>query len=216
MFGRREQTPREELVNSLTHGLAVALSIAALTILVVFSSLQRDPWKIVSFSIYGAALVALYTASTVYHAVASKRLRPFLRQIDHSCIYLLIAGTYTPFMLVTMRNAWGWTLFGLVWGLAAAGILFKVFFTGRFEAVATLGYILMGWIAVIAIKPLVQTMPPGVWPWLVGGGLCYTFGVVFYAMGRLRYNHAVWHLFVVAGSLLHFLSFLLFVLPVKS
>lgn len=216
MFGRREQTPREELVNSLTHGLAVALSIAALTILVVFSSLQRDPWKIVSFSIYGAALVALYTASTVYHAVPSKRLRPFLRRIDHSCIYLLIAGTYTPFMLVTMRNAWGWTLFGLVWGLAAAGILFKVFFTGRFEAVATLGYILMGWIAVIAIKPLVQTMPPGVWPWLVGGGLCYTFGVVFYAMGRLRYNHAVWHLFVVAGSLLHFLSFLLFVLPVKS
>ncbi|HOD49935.1 MAG TPA: hemolysin III family protein [Candidatus Hydrogenedentes bacterium] len=213
MFGRREQTRREELVNSATHGVAVALSIAALTVLVVFSSLQGDPWKIVGFSIYGASLIALYTASTVYHAVPSRRFRPFLRRLDHSCIYLLIAGTYTPFVLVVVRDAWGWTLFGLVWASAITGILFKIFYTGRFEIVSTLWYVMMGWTAIIAIKPLIQTMPAGVWPWLVGGGLCYTFGVLFYAMGKLRYNHAVWHLFVLCGSLLHFLSFLLFVLP---
>ncbi len=200
-------------MNSLTHGVAAALSIAALTVLVVFSSLQGDPWKIVSFSIYGATLIALYTASTVYHAVPSPRLRPFLRRIDHSCIYLLIAGTYTPFMLVVMRDAWGWTLFGLVWGSAVLGIVFKIFYTGRYEVVSTLWYIMMGWIAVIAIKPMAEAMPAGVWPWVVGGGLCYTFGVIFYAMGKLRYNHAVWHLFVLGGSLLHFMSFLLFVLP---
>ena len=125
-------------MNSLTHGVAAALSIAALTVLVVFSSLQGDPWKIGSFSIYGATLIALYTASTVYHAVPSPRLRPFLRRIDHSCIYLLIAGTYTPFMLVVMRDAWGWTLFGLVWGSAVLGIVFKIFYTGRYEVVSTL------------------------------------------------------------------------------
>ena len=112
-----------------------------------------------------------------------------------------------------MRDAWGWTLFGLVWASAATGILFKVFYIGRYEVFSTLWYILMGWIAIIAIKPLVQAMPPGVWPWIVGGGLCYTGGVLFYAMGKLRYNHAIWHLFVIGGSLLHFVSFLLFVLP---
>jgi hemolysin III len=213
---RREQTPREELLNSLTHGLAAALSVAALTVLVVVSSIQGDPWKIVSFSIYGATLLALYTASTLYHAVPSPRLRPFLRRLDHSCIYLLIAGTYTPFMLVVMRNAWGWTVFGLVWGLAALGILFKLFFMGRYNALSTLWYILMGWIALIAIKPMMEAMPAGVWPWVAGGGLCYTFGVIFYAMRKLRYHHAVWHLFVLSGSSLHFVSLVLFVLPAQG
>ena len=213
MFGRREQTPQEELANTLSHGVAVALSIAALTVLVVFSSLQGDPWKIVSFSIYGATLIALYTASTVYHAVPKHRLRPVLRRIDHSCIYLLIAGTYTPFVLVMMRDAWGWTIFGLVWASAILGILFKTVCSERFEAATVFWYIAMGWIAVVAIKPLAQAMPPGIWPWVVGGGLCYTFGVLFYAMGKLRYNHTVWHIFVIGGSLLHFVSFLLFVLP---
>lgn len=216
MFGRREQTRREETVNSLTHGIAVALSIAALTVLVVFSSLQGDPWKIVSFSIYGATLIALYTASTVYHAVPSTRVRPFLRRLDHSCIYLLIAGTYTPFILIAMRDAWGWTLFGIVWGSAAIGVLFKIFYTGRFDALSTIWYVLMGWTAVIALKHLMETLPSGIWPWLVGGGLCYTGGVLFYAMGKLRYNHAIWHIFVLAGSLLHFLSFLLFLLPMNA
>ena len=189
-------------MNSLTHGVAAALSIAALTVLVVFSSLQGDPWKIVSFSIYGATLIALYTASTVYHAVPSPRIRPFLRRIDHSCIYLLIAGTYTPFMLVVMRDAWGWTLFGLVCS-AVLGTCSRSL-TGRYEVVSTLWYIMMGGSPSSPLNRWLICRPASGRGWSEAG---WPRSASSSRDGKLRYNHAVWHCFVLGGSLLRFVSF---------
>ncbi|HEX7504939.1 MAG TPA: hemolysin III family protein [Syntrophales bacterium] len=210
------QSPRfqiEELVNSLTHGTGALLSAAGLIVLVALACLHGTTLQIVSCSIYGTTLVLLYTASTLYHTVRSPRLKHIFKVIDHSCIYLLIAGTYTPFMLVTLHGSLGWTLFGLIWALAAAGIVFQIFFVYRFKILATVAYVLMGWVAVVAIKPLLEALPAGGFDWILAGGLVYTAGAFLYLWKRLPYNHAIWHLFVLGGSACHYVAVLLYVVP---
>ena len=204
----------EELANSITHGLGIALSVAGLVILVVLSAIHGNAWHVVSCAIYGATMILLYTASTLYHSFQNPNVKRIMRVLDHSSIYLLIAGTYTPFTLVTLHGPWGWSLFGVVWGLAMAGIAFKVYFTGRFPKISTIIYVGMGWIAVIAIKPLMDILPTGGLIFLFGGGLSYTFGVIFYVWHKLPYHHAVWHLFVLGGTVLHFFAILFYVVPV--
>jgi hemolysin III len=203
----------EELVNSLTHGTGAVLSAAGLIVLVVLAYLHGTILHIVSCSIYGMTLVLLYTASTLYHSVRSPRLKHAFKIVDHSCIYLLIAGTYTPFTLVTLQGSWGWTLFGLIWVLAAAGIVFQIFFVYRFKILATVAYVLMGWVAVVAIKPLLEALPAGGFAWILAGGLVYTVGALVYLIKRLPYNHAIWHLFVLGGSTCHYVAVLLYVVP---
>ena len=206
----------EEIANSVTHGVGLALSVAGLAILVVLASLRGSAWHIVACSVYGATLVALYAASTVYHSVRKPRAKRILQVFDHSAIYLLIAGTYTPFALVNLRGVWGWTLLGLVWTLAVGGILFKIFAGIRFPILSTLVYILMGWLAVIAIRPILMHIPLGGIAWLFAGGLAYTFGVVFYASKRVPYHHAIWHVFVLSGSICHYFAVVLYVLPHRA
>lgn len=207
-------TDGEELANSITHGIGVLLSVAALALLVTFAALYGDAWGVTSGAIYGATLILAYTASTVYHTLRSERAKRICRKFDHAGIFLLIAGTYTPFLLVSLRGPWGWSLFGVIWGLALAGIIMKFFLAGRFRVVSTLIYILMGWLIVIAFKPLLAALPPvGIWL-LVSGGICYTGGTLFYLWKSLKYHHAIWHLFVLAGSICHFFSILNYVMPV--
>ncbi|NPV05394.1 MAG: hemolysin III family protein [Syntrophaceae bacterium] len=203
----------EELVNSLTHGTGALLSAAGLGALVTLACLHGTVLHIVSCSIYGATLVLLYTASTLYHSVRSPRLKQAFRIVDRSCIYLLIAGTYTPFTLVTLQGSWGWTLFGLVWVLAAAGIVFQLLFAQRFKVLSAVGYLLMGWLIVFAVKPLLEALPDGGFTWLLAGGIVYTVGALFYLFKRLPYNHAIWHFFVLGGSACHYVAVLLYVVP---
>lgn len=204
---------KEELANSITHGVGIALSLAALVILVSFSSMKGDPWKILSFSIYGASLVLLYTASTLYHSFTNVKVKHYLKIFDHAAIYLLIAGTYTPFMLVMLRESIGWILFTIVWSLALIGMCFKLFFVNRFNVLSTIIYLLMGWMVGIAFKPMVEFIPPGGLYWLLAGGLFYSLGVIFYLWKKIPYHHAIWHLFVLGGSICHFFAVLFYVLP---
>ncbi len=208
--------PREELANRLTHGLGAALSVVGLVLMVFYSGRQGDPWRVVSTAIFGAALVLLYTSSTLYHSFRSERVRQRLQKLDHAAIFLLIAGTYTPFLLVTLRGPWGWSLFGVVWGLAIAGIALKFWFAGRFRLVSTLIYIVMGWLVLVVIKPLMAALPAGGLRLLVVGGICYTGGAVFYLWKRLPYHHAVWHLFVLGGSACHWTAVFVYVVPVAT
>ncbi len=205
-------TQGEEIANSVTHGVGTALSIAGLTLLVVLASLYGDAWRIVSFSIYGSTLVMLFLASTLYHSFSNPKVKRILRVLDHSSIFLLIGGTYTPFMLVSIRGAWGWSLFGVIWGLALVGIILKIMMTGRFRLLSTLTFLLMGWLCLIAFKELLAGIPSGGMIWLASGGFLYTFGVIFYIWRSLPYNHAIWHLFVIGGAACHFFSILFFVL----
>ena len=202
-----------ELANTATHGVGLGLSIAGLAILVVLASKNGTAWHVVACSIYGATLVILYLASTLYHSVHSPGARRWLRVFDHAAIYLLIAGTYTPFTLVTLRGPWGWSLFGVVWGLAGLGVLFKLFFVGKMRILSIAVYLGMGWLALIAIKPLLTSLTAAGVVLLFGGGLAYTAGVVFYAWKRIPHHHAIWHLFVMLGSLCHFFAVMFLVLP---
>lgn len=201
-----EYSLKEEIANSITHGIGAGLSVAGLTLLVVLAAIYGDVWRIVSFSIFGSTLVILYLASTLYHSFQNPRVKRVLRVLDHASIYLLIAGSYTPFLLVSMRGVWGWTMFGVVWGLALMGVTFKVFFIGRYEVLATAAYVLMGWLCVIAFKEMLVRVPPGGVTFLIIGGVVYTVGVIFYAWHKLPYNHAIWHLFVLGGSICHFFA----------
>ncbi|MEP0367223.1 MAG: hemolysin III family protein [Cyclobacteriaceae bacterium] len=203
---------KEEILNVITHLAGFVLSVAGLVLLVVFASLYGDAWHIVSFSIFGSSLVMLYLASTLYHSVKSKKWRRKLNVFDHAAIYVLIAGTYTPFCLVTLNGTMGWVLFGITWGLALVGVIFKIFFTGRFNMISTIGYVLMGWVAVIAAKPLYENLETGGLLLLILGGVSYTVGAIFYAIDRLPYNHATFHFWVLAGSLLHFFSVFFYLL----
>ena len=212
---KRRRTP-DELASTLTHALGLLLALAGLPGLVVMACTRGDTWHTVSCSVYAAAVLFLYAASTLYHAVHAPRWKPLLRIIDHVCIYLLIAGTYTPFTLVMMRGGWGWTVFGLVWGFAAVGIVFKVFFTGRFELVSTVTYVLMGWIALVAAQPILERFPAGCIAWLLAGGAFYTIGVIFYALDRRPFMHAAWHLFVLGGSVCHYVAVMIYVLPTDA
>ena len=208
---KRCETPAEHLINAITHGAGFGLSIACLVLLVVFASLRRGAWEIVSCSIYGATLVILYLASTLYHSIHRPRVRRVLHIIDHAAIYLLIAGTYTPYLLVPLRGALGWSLFGVVWGIAAVGIVFQALFIGRYKLLSTLSYVAMGWMVVATIVPLLNVLPVMAIIWMAIGGLCYTLGVVFYIWKRLKFAHAIWHVFVLAGSLCHFFGVFFFV-----
>lgn len=181
----------EELANSLTHGVGLTLSIAGFVVLVVLAAMRGSAWRIVSCAVYGSTLIFLYTASTLYHSIHSRRLKRILKVCDHSSIYLLIAGTYTPFLLVNMRGGWGWSLFAVIWGLAMAGILFKVWFVEHFSVLSTAVYLLMGWLALLAIKPMLLAVPLSGLLWLLAGGVLYTVGVVFYAWKNVPYNHAI-------------------------
>jgi len=205
----------EEVMNAVTHGIGTLLAVAGLVLLTVFAYLYGTIWHVVSFSIYGTTLVLLYLASTLYHSFTNERLKYIFKILDHSAIYLLIAGTYTPFTLVPLHGVLGWTVFGLVWGLAILGIALKVFFVGRFKVISTLCYILMGWFIIIAIEPLIATVATLGIMWLIIGGLFYTLGSVFYLWNKLPYNHAIWHLFVLAGSISHFIAVFFYVLPIR-
>lgn len=203
----------EEIANSITHGIGVGLSIAGLVVLVVLGTLRGDVWHIVSFSIYGSTLVILYLASTLYHSFQMPKIKRTFKIIDHSAVYVLIAGTYTPFMIVNLRGPWGWSIFGTIWGLAIAGIIFKLFFIDRFEKLSLTIYLLMGWLCIVAIMPMIAEIPLGGLIWLVAGGSFYTLGVIFFQWEKLRYSHAIWHLFVLGGSICHYFSILFYVLP---
>lgn len=203
----------EHLADAVTHGLGILLAIVGLCVLVVRAALYGDTLHVVACSVFGATLVMMYTASTLYHSIPQPRARHVLRVIDHSLIFLLIAGTYTPFTLVTLQGPWGWTLFGFTWSLALIGVALKVFTTGRYEAISLAVYLLMGWCAVVAIKPLWDRLDSGGLLLLAAGGLVYSGGVAFYIWQRLRYHHAIWHLFVLAGSVLHWFTVYLYVVP---
>lgn len=211
-----QYTPLEEIFNSITHGIGALISIAGLILLIVFSSLYGNFNHIISCSIFGVTLVLLYTASTLYHSFRKPNIKQIFRIMDHSCIYLLIAGTYTPFLLITLRGAVGWVIFAVVWSLTVFGVLFKIFFVHRFQIISTIAYILMGWIIVFAMKPLLHALPGGGLALLIAGGLAYTLGTIFYAWKKIPFNHAIWHLFVLGGSICHFFAVLLYVIPLKA
>ncbi|MEM6289288.1 MAG: hemolysin III family protein [Bacteroidota bacterium] len=206
---------RDEIASAITHGLGVLLSVGAGAVLITLSALTRDVWTIVGASVFVGSLVLVYTSSTLYHAIPFARAKRILKTLDHCAIYGLIAGTYTPFLLGGLRGPWGWSLFATIWGLALAGIVFKLFFTGRFKVVSTLVYVAMGWLVVVATGPLREALPGSTLAWLVGGGLAYTAGTAFYLSRRIPYAHAVWHVFVLAGSVCHFAAVLVEVLRVS-
>lgn len=199
-------TPSEERANALTHGLGAAASLIAGAVLVVLAAQTGDAWRLVSAAVFSAAMLLLYTASAVYHGAPAGAAKDRLEIVDHCAIFLLIAGTYTPFTLVTLRGAWGWSLFGVVWGLAVAGVVLKLIFRTRFALLSTLIYIGMGWLVVVAFGPMVAALAPLPLLLLVAGGVAYTAGTLFYHNHRIPYAHAIWHLFVLAGSACHFLA----------
>lgn len=206
----------EEIAHSVTHGVGALLSVAGLAVLVVLAAVRGNFWHVVSCSIFGATLIVLYTTSTLYHSITHPRAKRVLRMLDHAAIFLLIAGTYTPFTLVNMRGGWGWTLFGVIWGLALLGIAFKLTATSRYRVLSVVLYVAMGWLVLIALKPLVAAVAPPGLALILAGGLAYTFGIIFYAWKDLPYSHAIWHLFVLVGSILHFFAVLLYVIPQVS
>lgn len=203
----------EELANRLSHGLACLLSLVGLVLLIIASSRTGDPIRIISCSIYGSVLFLFYLISTLYHSLRNPKARYVFRILDHAGIYLVIAGTYTPFTLVSLRAGHGWALFGAVWGLAIAGVIFKTFMAHRLAFLAPVLYIALGWLIVIDLDELLTMVPSRGVAWLVAGGLSYTFGILFYALDRIPYNHAIWHLFVIAGSLCHYLAIFWYVVP---
>ena len=208
----KHYTVLEEILNASTHGIGVGLSIAGLVWLILRAVGVGDALSIVSVVVFGTSLLLLYLASTLYHAIPISRVKRVFRVFDHCAIYLLIAGTYTPFLLVSMRGPLGWTLFGILWGIACVGCSFKAFFTGRFDRISTAMYVAMGWIVLVAIKPAITYVPLGALVMMAIGGLAYTFGVFFYTNNRIPFNHAIWHCFVMAGSAIHFFAVIIYVL----
>lgn len=204
---------REEVANAVTHGIGSVLSLAALVLLIVYASLEGTVWHVVSFTVYGVSMLLLYTCSTLVHSFPEGKMKDLFEIFDHSSIYLFIAGTYTPILFNVIKGTLGWTLFGIVWGIAVAGIVFKAFFTKRFLFTSTIFYILMGWVIVFAWHRLVESFAGGGLALLVAGGVLYTLGTIFYVWRGFPYHHAVWHLFVLGGSILHFFCILLYVLP---
>ncbi|MGY4687470.1 PAQR family membrane homeostasis protein TrhA [Petrotoga sp. DB-2] len=205
-------TPGEEIANAVIHGIGALLSIAALVLLVVFSAINGQPWSIFSSVIYGSSLIILYLSSTLYHSFQRKKIKDLFEIFDHSAIYILIAGTYTPFALITLSGRLGWIIFSVVWVLAAIGIIFKIFFVKRFRILSTILYIAMGWLVVFAMEPLVTNLDFWGVFWLVIGGILYTVGTIFYVWRKIPYHHALWHLIVLAGSICHFFSVFFYVI----
>ena len=198
----------EEIFNSITHGIGTLLSIAALVLLIVFAVIKGNVWHVVSFTIFGSTLVLLYLSSTLYHSFTKEKVKNLFARFDHSAIFLLIAGTYTPFVLTTLRGPLGWTLFGIIWGLAVTGVVIRSIFLTRFRKLMVGIYLAMGWLFLIAVVPMVRNLPTTSTVFLFIGGGCYSLGVIFYAWRNLKYGHGIWHLFVLAGSIMHFFSVL--------
>ncbi|MEX2029382.1 MAG: hemolysin III family protein [Anaerolineales bacterium] len=209
-------SPAEEIANSIAHGAGIVLSIAGLAVMTSFASLFGTVWHIVACSIYGATQILLFTASTLYHSIPLPRAKAILRVLDHSAIFLLIAGTYTPFTLVSLRGPWGWSLFTVIWILAVVGIALQGRLIRMKPLWTALPYLAMGWVVVVGIKPLAAAVAPGGLTLLLAGGLAYTLGSVFYVWRRVPYHHAIWHLFVLAGSAFHYFAILLYVVPVRG
>lgn len=208
------KTAMEEIMNAITHGIGAIFAIIGLSILTASAYMNGGAWHMASGIIFGISMVLLYLASTLYHSFTNQRIKDILKIFDHAAIYLLIAGTYTPFTLIPLHGTVGWIIFGIVWGLAFLGILLKIFFVKRFKVLSTLCYLLMGWFAVVMIDPLLSSIHIYGLYWLIAGGLFYTVGAIFYLLQRLPYHHAIWHLFVIAGSVAHFIVILNYVLPI--
>ena len=206
-------SPAEESFNIYSHAIGFILSVFALILLVMRASSVGDAWHIVSFSIFGVSLVVLFAASTVYHSIKHPEIRNRMRIVDHASIYILIAGTYTPFTLVTLNGSTGWTIFSISWGMAIIGIILKLFFTGKFDLLSTVMYVFMGWIIVFAIEPLVNNLSSQGLFWLVAGGVAYTVGAILYSINNIKFNHAIFHVFVLLGAGCHFISVYYYVLP---
>jgi hemolysin III len=205
------QTKLEEQLNTFSHAIGALLGIAGLVLLIVLSS-NKTPWSLFSVIVYGISIIVLFTASTLYHAARTERRKHYFRIIDHISIYLLIAGTYTPVLLITLSHSLGWTLFWVVWGIAAFGVILKLFFTGRFEIFSTLLYLAMGWLIVFDFSNLYTAIGSSGVLWLYAGGLFYTVGILFYAIHSIPFNHVIWHVFVLAGAICHFFMILLYVI----
>lgn len=208
----RMYTVGEEVFNSVSHGVGALLSTAAMVVMIVYAALMSDGYGIASAIVYGFALVLMYSMSTVYHIVSSERAKKVLRVFDHCSIYILIAGTYTPYLLMALRGTLGWVMFGLVWGAAVFGIILNAISVEKFKKISLVCYICMGWAIIFTIKPIIQAIPLGGVILLIAGGLAYTGGIIFYVLKKYRYTHSIWHLFVLAGSILQYFSVLLYVL----
>ncbi|PNU21307.1 hemolysin III [Geothermobacter hydrogeniphilus] len=210
-----EYSPGEEIANSITHGIGTLLAIGGLGVLSAYAGTHGNAWHIVTCSVFGATLIFSYLTSTLYHSIQHVSAKNILRTLDHAAIFLLIAGTYTPITLISLHGPWGWSIFGVVWGLALVGIICEITFAKNMGVLRVATYIAMGWVVVIAARPLMAGLAPGGLLLLVLGGLAYTGGVVFYAWDRLPYNHAIWHMFVLVGSTMHFFAILWYVIPDK-
>ncbi|MCL7715727.1 PAQR family membrane homeostasis protein TrhA [Stenotrophomonas mori] len=197
---------REEIASALTHGLGAVTALGAGAVLITLAAIHGDGWQLASAIVFGAALLLLYTASTLYHAIQHPIAKGRLKIFDHCAIYLLIAGTYTPFTLIGLRGPWGWGLFAAIWALALGGVVFKLFYTGRFKRLSTAIYVAMGWLVLVAIEPMWNALDGFTLGWLLAGGLFYTLGTYFYHRESVRYSHAIWHLFVIGGSVCHFVA----------
>jgi hemolysin III len=200
------ESPREELFNALTHGLGATAALAGGAVLITLAALFGDGFQLIASIVFGITLLLLYVASTLYHAIQHPVVKGRLKVFDHCAIYLLIAGTYTPFTLIGLRGPIGWTLFGVIWALAVFGVIFKLFYTGRFERLSTVVYIAMGWLIMIAAKPTMQALDGWTFGWLLTGGVFYTLGTFFYHRPSMRYSHAIWHMFVIGGSVSHYIA----------
>lgn len=209
----RTQTLLEEILNASTHGIGALLSLMGLWMLTAASDSTGNFETIISSVLLGISLICMYLASTLYHSFQNAKLKYIFKIADHISIYLLIAASYTPLTLIALPKVWGWSLFGIIWGLAVAGVIFKIFYTGRFEKSSTIIYLLMGWLALIAIKPIIHALPSAALWWLLASGFAYTIGVIFYVSKRLRFSHAAWHMFVLVGSACHFYAVLKYVIP---
>ncbi|MGG0482922.1 hemolysin III family protein [Priestia aryabhattai] len=209
-------TRGEEIANAITHGVGAVLSIVGLTLLIVLSSLEGTPWHVISFTIYGVTMLLLYVSSTLVHSFPEGKVKDLFEIFDHSSIYLFIAGTYTPFLFIAVKGTTGWTLFGIVWGIALAGIVFKAFFVKKFLFISTILYVFMGWMIVFAWDSLTQNIAHQGIVLLVVGGVLYTIGAVFYVWRGFRFHHMIWHMFVLGGTVLHFLAIILYVLPITN
>ena len=209
------QALREDVASALTHGFGAVAALAGGVVMITLAALHGDGWQLAAAIVFAASMFLLYVASTLYHAIPHPRAKSALKVFDHCAIYLLIAGTYTPFTLVGLRGPVGWRLFAAIWALALAGVVFKLFYTGRLKRLSTLIYLAMGWLIVVAAKPMLAALDAWTLGWLLAGGLSYTLGTVFYHRPRMRYSHAVWHLFVLGGSLCHYVAVMAQVLPAR-
>jgi hemolysin III len=202
----RKLTVREEVFNSVTHGIGVLLSIAALVLLVITAVGKGNTWHVVSFSIYGGTMVLLYLSSTLYHSFTKERIKNLFARFDHAAIFLLIAGTYTPFLLTALRGTFGWVLFGIIWGVALVGVVIRSIYLTRFRKLMVAMYLVMGWMFVVAVGPMIKNLPQISIIFLFLGGIFYSVGVIFYVKRNIKYGHGIWHLFVLAGSIMHFFA----------